>query len=92
MTTFDTTLHTKDAEDIIPVSVSYEMRDLGVMGRHNENVQPVIIEALHYGGYPHGFLNILRGLSDAQIEALEQAARRHQRELSAAKESSFTKD
>lgn len=71
MTTFDTTLHTKDAEDIIPVSVSYEMRDLGVMGRHNENVRPVIRVVLFRG-------NRLDELSDDQIEWLEQQAARHE--------------
>lgn len=87
MITFETTLPPNDPEDDpIPVTVTYEMRDLGVMGRPNENVQPVLTEVLHYSGHPPGFLDIRKDLSDDQTEVLERAARRHQREMDSFKE------
>jgi hypothetical protein len=72
MINFNTTIRRSggDEDDFIPAEVSYEMRDLGVMGRRNENVRPVIRVVRFKGGR-------LDSLTDEQVEELEREAARH---------------
>ena len=82
MITFDTTICPPggDEDDFMPVSVSYEMRDLGVMGKRNEKVRPVIRVVCFKGCR-------LDNISDEQIEELEEKAARHEAGLADLEES-----
>lgn len=82
MTTFTTTIRPPggDDEDSIPAEVSYEMRDVGVMGHHNENFRPVIRVVCFKGGR-------LKDLTDEQVEQLEEEALKNQDALESLAES-----
>lgn len=77
-TLFRTTLPFDTSDESLDVVVAYEMRDLGVMGRHNEKVRPVIRQVLVQVILGENPVDILYRLSDDQIEELERQARRHE--------------
>ena len=81
MTTFDTILLHGDGEEdsiLMPVSVSYEMRDVGVMGRPNERVRPFIHEVLVEVAPGEPTTDIIYQMNDDQMAELEEQAARHE--------------
>lgn len=80
-TLFQTTLFLDSSDEPLDVVVSYEMRDLGVMGHRNERVRPVIQEVLILASPSGPSIDILYQLSDDQIEKLERKAAEYEEKL-----------
>jgi len=91
-TLFRTVLPFDISEETLDILVSYEMRDIGVMGHHNERIRPFIREVLVEVTPGEPPVDILYRLDDDQMIELEEQAARHERELAAIKESSWAKD
>lgn len=78
MTTFDTVLPFDLSEETLDITVSYEMRDIGVMGHPNERIRPFIHEVLVEVTPGEPPVDILYRLDDDQMIELEEQAARHE--------------
>lgn len=87
MTTFDTVLPFDISEETLDIIVSYEMRDVGVMGHRNERVLPFIHEVLVEVTPGEPPVDILYRLDDDQMAELEGQAARHEAGLRDLRES-----
>lgn len=77
-TIFRTVLPFDHSEETLDVAVSYEMRDIGVMGHRNERVRPFIREVLVEVTPGESPVDILYRLDDDQLIELEEQASRHE--------------
>lgn len=77
-TLFRTVLPFDPSEETLDIIVSYEMRDVGVMGRPNERVRPFIHEVLVEVVPGEPTTDIIYRLDDDQMIELEEQAARHE--------------